>query len=93
MKNYKYIQNVAEISLDSDSCIGCRSCMTVCPHGVFDIKEKRAVIINRNDCMECGACGQNCPVSAITVNPGVGCAALIISRWLAKIGIESKGCC
>lgn len=93
MKKYNYIQNVAEISLDSDSCIGCRLCMTVCPHGVFDIKEKRAAIIKRNDCMECGACGQNCPVNAITVNPGVGCATLIISRWLTKMGIESKGCC
>jgi NAD-dependent dihydropyrimidine dehydrogenase PreA subunit len=93
MEEYNYIENVAELSLDSDSCIGCRLCTIVCPHGVFDISGKKAVIVRPDDCMECGACSQNCPVEAITVNPGVGCAALIISRWLAKAGIQTKGCC
>jgi len=93
MKKYKYIQDVATISLDKDSCIGCRMCISVCPHGVFDVNEHKAEIIQQNDCMECGACSLNCPVEAITVDPGVGCAALILSRWMAKIGIQTKGCC
>lgn len=93
MKNYTYIAEVAEIHLDTDLCIGCSLCTTVCPHGLFEVQEHKAVIKNKNDCMECGACALNCPVDAITVTPGVGCAALIISRWLAKVGIPSKGCC
>jgi hypothetical protein len=32
--------------------------------------------------MECGACAMNCPVSAIAVNRGVGCAAAIIGGIL-----------
>ena len=32
--------------------------------------------------MECGACATNCPVHAITVTPGVGCAAYIIQTWI-----------
>lgn len=93
MKKYNYIQDVATLSLDRDSCIGCRMCVLVCPHGVFEVSEHKAAIIEKNDCMECGACSLNCPVEAITVDPGVGCAALIISRWMAKVGIQTKGCC
>lgn len=93
MEGFNYIQNVTDISLDQERCIGCRACLTVCPHNVFEMQGKSAVIVKRNDCMECGACAQNCTANAITVNPGVGCAALIISRWLAKVGIQSRGCC
>ena len=28
--------------------------------------------------MECGACARNCPVQAIRVTPGVGCAVAIL---------------
>ena len=48
-------------------------------------------------CMECGACAVNCPVAAISVDPGVGCAAYIISGWIhgkdkASCG-GGTGCC
>ena len=93
METFTYIPGVVHLSLDTESCIGCSLCMNVCPHQVFDIREHKAVITRIDNCMECGACSQNCPVEAISVTPGVGCAALIISRWLAKVGINSKGCC
>jgi ferredoxin len=32
--------------------------------------------------MECGACALNCPVAAIEVTPGVGCASYIIQTWI-----------
>jgi ferredoxin len=32
--------------------------------------------------MECGACAKNCPVNAITVDTGVGCATAVITGWL-----------
>ncbi|MEN8231956.1 MAG: ferredoxin, partial [Thermodesulfobacteriota bacterium] len=28
------------------------------------------------------ACASNCPVEAITVDPGVGCASYIIQKWI-----------
>ena len=65
-----------------------------------DLKEKRAVIVDRDACMECGACSSNCPVDAINVKSGVGCATGIIIGALqgteptCDCGSESgKGCC
>ena len=56
-------------------CIGCGMCVAVCPHRVFQLNNKKAEIIDRDACMECGACSRNCPVDAISVKTGVGCAA------------------
>ena len=78
MKRHKYLRNVATLQLNADKCIGCGMCAIVCPHGVFEIIEKKANIIDKDFCMECGACKKNCPVSAIDVKTGVGCATGII---------------
>jgi ferredoxin len=56
---------------------------------------KKAQIIDLDGCMECGGCATNCPTEAITVTPGVGCAAYIIQKWLKGTKLESitRGCC
>lgn len=82
MKTMQYLKNVVTLKLNTELCNGCRMCTTVCPHAVFEIKEKRAIIANINDCMECGACALNCQTGAITVKSGVGCAAGIINGIL-----------
>jgi len=42
----------------------------------------KAYITDRDACMECGACQQNCEAGAIAVDAGVGCAyAVIMSRF------------
>jgi ferredoxin len=48
------------------------------------VENHKARIVDFNGCMECGACATNCPSNAITVTPGVGCAAAIINTWLKK---------
>jgi len=95
MKEFRYMENVATLSLDRGTCIGCGMCATVCPHRIFAINEKKADIVDFDACMECGACAKNCPVSAITVKPGTGCAALIMSVWLNELtrGKLGSGCC
>jgi hypothetical protein len=40
--------------------------------------------------MECGACAQNCPVQAIAVKAGVGCAAAVIN---SALGRKKAACC
>ncbi len=77
MKGQIYLKNVVTLELDTDKCIGCGLCATVCPHRVFEMKGKRTVIVDADACMECGACGLNCPVEAINVKSGVGCAVAV----------------
>ena len=97
MMTQKYLKDVTTLSLDAEKCIGCGRCAEVCPHGVFDIADRKAQagrgansapllahaarITDKDLCMECGACALNCPSNAIEVHAGVGCAAAIIQSW------------
>ena len=82
MKLLRYLENVTTLKLDQEKCIGCSMCEMVCPHTVFKVEKPKASIVDNDGCMECGACASNCPVGAISVNPGVGCASYIIQRWI-----------
>ena len=96
MKNFRYLENVVTLELDEDTCIGCGRCLEVCPHQVFVHKGKKVRFSDRNACMECGACALNCPVAAIAVNAGVGCASWLINEWLRDHNLGKaggSGCC
>jgi len=75
-----------------EKCINCRRCTQVCPHRVFAEGEHRAELLNPRDCMECGACALNCPVQAIEVQSGVGCAWAMISAALRGKDMDSCEC-
>jgi NAD-dependent dihydropyrimidine dehydrogenase PreA subunit len=83
MTVHKYLANVSTLRLDHDACTGCGVCTTVCPHAVFRIEEKKAVLANFNSCMECGACQRNCAFGALEVRAGVGCAGGIIAGFIS----------
>ena len=83
MLRHKYLNNVTTLVIDSDKCVGCGLCETVCPHGVFEMGgEKKVFLTDKDSCIECGACALNCPTKALSVDPGVGCAAAFIQGWL-----------
>ncbi len=77
-----YLKNGETLSLDRALCTGCRECIEVCPHAVFDMEGGKATIADRLSCMECGACMKNCAAGAIKVKAGVGCAAAVIQGML-----------
>ncbi len=82
MFGLKYIAGVATLEYDSNLCNGCKMCLFVCPHEVFGYENKRAVVLNKDLCMECGACALNCESGALAVRSGVGCASGIINGIL-----------
>lgn len=89
MAEFRYLEDVVTLACDQDRCIGCGMCTVVCPHGVFTLQDKKALMSSRNLCMECGACMKNCPTGAITVEAGEGCVRGIINELL---GIEGPCC-
>ena len=84
MDSQLYLRNVVTLEYDPSKCNGCGLCVQVCPHGVFKMENKKAVIINMDSCMECGACAMNCKELAINVNKGVGCATAVLNSYLKK---------
>ena len=60
----KYLLNVSTLRFFTDKCIGCGTCIEVCPHGVLAMNDKKAVIVDSDKCMECGACMTNCAFGA-----------------------------
>jgi NAD-dependent dihydropyrimidine dehydrogenase PreA subunit len=84
MKGQNYLKGIVSLAYDSSKCIGCRLCVEVCPHEVFMMDGKIALLVNIDNCMECGACEINCEPGAIRVNSGVGCASAYIYGFLNK---------
>jgi NAD-dependent dihydropyrimidine dehydrogenase PreA subunit len=87
----------------TDSSLGCENTTQKTPARADNRKTMpKAVIVDKDACMECGACAMNCPANAIQVQKGVGCAYAIIMGKL--LGTEptcgcdnsksaSSGCC
>jgi ferredoxin len=99
MLGLRYLENVTTLQLDAYKCDGCKMCIRVCPHAVLVVENKKARIVDRGACMECGACAMNCPPQAITVNSGVGCAyGVLVGRIKGTepscdCGTDSSSCC
>jgi NAD-dependent dihydropyrimidine dehydrogenase PreA subunit len=85
-----YPTAINTLCYDPELCIGCEMCSVVCPHGVFAMNGRVARLVRPVACMECGACQLNCPVEAITVDSGVGCAAAMIRA--ALLGQDEATC-
>jgi len=54
------------LKIDSDICIGCTHCISVCPTQALRIKNGKA-ILNSQRCVDCGECYKECPVHAIKI--------------------------
>lgn len=83
------------ISISKEKCTGCGTCLKVCPHGVWEIDDRKARLAFMERCIECGACMLNCHDDAIQVTKGTGCLVAIIKEDILKIspGQGGGGCC
>ena len=54
--------------IDTNECIGCATCTTVCPEGdVLAMIGGKAVLVNGHKCIGHSLCAEACPVGAITM--------------------------
>lgn len=68
--NEKYFHSVV---LNEDRCVGCTSCLKVCPTEAIRLKQGKARIIGEK-CIDCGECIRICPnhaKSAVTDSIGI----------------------
>src|SRR5579862_3419489 len=69
--------------IDTQYCIGCATCTTVCPEGdVLAMLGGQAVIVNGHRCIGHSLCAEACPVGAITMvlaSPGMSADLPVLS--------------
>jgi Fe-S-cluster-containing hydrogenase component 2 len=57
---------MAITSVDKDECIGCETCVPVCPVEAISMQNGTA-FIDQQKCTQCETCVSTCPVEAIKV--------------------------
>lgn len=51
--------------VNTDACIGCGLCVSVCPAFVLETKENKAQVVYGEGCIACGHCWAVCPEQAV----------------------------
>lgn len=54
------------VIIDRDACVGCETCIGVCPTGALYMDDGKAQV-KADVCISCGACVNECPVGAISL--------------------------
>ena len=95
MHGYRYIDGAGDLAGRSTALRGLRQLRRGLPAPDFLPRRRGLEISDRDLCMECGACARNCPVQALTVSPGVGCAVAILAAWGNRLLGRKvlSGCC
>lgn len=62
--NPESFSDETQIEWLGERCIGCRTCISVCPEGALELTDK-GLIIDRECCTLCLLCSEECPTCAI----------------------------
>ncbi|MCG8619659.1 MAG: electron transfer flavoprotein subunit alpha, partial [Desulfobacterales bacterium] len=78
------------ITIDTDTCTGCKRCIPACPYDALFMEGKKAV--RTDGCTGCGACLDACKFSAISLAGGQGRIKMDISGFSGiYVFIETAG--
>jgi NAD-dependent dihydropyrimidine dehydrogenase PreA subunit len=58
------------VTVDTEKCVGDGNCVDVCPVGVYELQNNKAVVVNGDECLGCESCLEVCETGAITVAEG-----------------------
>lgn len=53
--------------VDEKYCVGCGSCIKVCPKGAVSVPKGIHAKVDREKCVGCGLCAKACPASVIEI--------------------------
>jgi NAD-dependent dihydropyrimidine dehydrogenase PreA subunit len=56
-----------KVTVDEEKCIGCGSCVDICPSEVYELQNEKAAVVNVEECVGCESCVESCEQGAITV--------------------------
>jgi thioredoxin reductase (NADPH) len=77
--------------IDRTECIGCGSCVQVCPEDVLGLVGGRASVISGMRCIGHGLCADVCPVGAIVLRFGTPKEGQEIPRYDKNFETDVKG--
>lgn len=55
------------VEIDQNKCINCKTCVSICPMGVYEDKTDSVEAVAPQDCIACMGCVAACPAQCITV--------------------------
>lgn len=58
---------LASAEVNPELCLGCLTCVRMCPYGVPTLLESGVAYISPDDCQSCGLCIAECPAKAISL--------------------------
>jgi len=53
--------------INYEKCIGCQTCVCICPVEAIYLNEKNQPVIDKSKCIKCKTCEMSCPVMAIEI--------------------------
>ena len=56
-----------KVTIDYGKCAYCKTCVIICPWGVYEDMGDRVEVVHMKDCVCCMSCVAPCPTDAITV--------------------------